>query len=235
MDFIIPAAEIKTLPVLGSTRRFPVHRVYCVGRNYADHVREMGNDPAGEPPLFFSKPTDAVVTDNGDVHYPPRTRDLHHEVEMVIALGKGGSNIAVEDAADCVFGYGVGIDFTRRDLQKLAKKLAGPWDLAKGFDDSAAISALHPVSDMGHPHDGEITLEVNGQLRQKGSLEDMIWSVPEIIAELSTYYVLTPGDIIFSGTPAGVGPVKQGDRLEAGITGIASLQCDIVAPRAALP
>ena len=219
---------IASVAVAGSEDRFPVHRIYCVGRNYADHAREMGNDPDREPPFFFSKPADALVADRQAVHFPTRTDDLHHEVELVVALGKGAWQVASAQALDCVFGYGVGIDFTRRDLQASAKKAGRPWDVAKGFDDSAPVSVLQPVAVTGHPAKGAITLSVNGETRQRGDIADMIWSVPEIIAELSTYYRLQAGDLIFTGTPAGVGRVVAGDRLEGFIEGVGRLGIQLV-------
>ncbi len=209
-------------------RLFPVHRIYCVGRNYADHVAEMGGDAGRDPPLFFSKPADALVANDADIPYPPRTKNFHHEVELVVALGRGGANIAVADALDCVFGYAVGNDLTRRDLQGLAKKGGQPWDVAKGFDGSAPISAITPADEAGSLSDAEIYLKVNGELRQRGDLSQLIWSVAEVIVELSTLFTLQPGDLVFTGTPAGVGALQRGDEIEAGIRGLETLRHRIV-------
>jgi fumarylpyruvate hydrolase len=209
-------------------RQFPVHRIYCVGRNYADHVAEMGGDARRDPPLFFSKPADALVGNNADIPYPPRTENFHHEVELVVALERGGTNIAVDDALACVFGYAVGNDLTRRDLQGLAKRGGQPWDVAKGFDCSAPISAITPAGDAPLPADAEIYLKINGELRQQGNLSQLIWSVAEVIAELSTLFTLQPGDLVFTGTPAGVGPMLRGDEIEAGIGTLETLRHRIV-------
>lgn len=213
-----PAVAIKGRPDL-----FPVHRIYCVGRNYADHVREMGSDPAREPPVFFSKPADAVVANNARIPYPSRTKNFHHEIELVVALGKGGRNIAAAQALEHVFGYAVGNDLTRRDLQAESKDNGRPWDTSKGFDRSAVISAITPAAQSGHLRNGRIWLKVNGQMRQQSDLSELIWSVPEVIAELSTFFELQPGDLIYTGTPAGVGALKQGDRIEGGIDGLDEL------------
>ncbi len=212
----IPEITIPTIAIVGSTDRFPVRRIFCVGQNYADHAREMGSDPDRQQPFFFSKPADAVVASGTTLPFPTQTEDLHHEVELVIALGKGGTNVAAADAAAMIFGAGVGIDLTRRDLQAVAKKAGRPWDMAKGFDRSAPVGALTP----GEPADsGAIALSVNGQMRQSGDLSMMIWSVAEVIAVLSTYVALAPGDLIFTGTPAGVGPILRGQRVRATIDG----------------
>jgi fumarylpyruvate hydrolase len=219
-----------SVEIAGSPARFPVRRIYCVGRNYADHVREMGADPMRESPIFFCKPADAVVPNGGAVPYSSRTSNLHHEVELVIAIGKAGRDIGIDHALDHVFGYAVGNDLTRRDLQTEAKKAGKPWDIGKAFDHSAPVAAIHPVEDSGHIADGRIWLTVNGELRQQSDISEMIWSVPEIIAELSTYFELRPGDLIFTGTPAGVGAVQPGDQIEAGIDGLTSLRTAI-APR----
>ncbi len=227
MKYLFPM-NIPVVPINGSSASFPVHRIYCVGRNYADHVREMGADPDREPPFFFSKPADAVATGDASISFPSRTKDLHHEIELVVALHKEAAHISSQDALDCVYGYGVGIDLTRRDLQAAAKQAGRPWDVAKGFDNSAPVSAIFPVSEIGHPQQGSIQLQVNGQLRQQGDLADMIWSVPEIIAELSSYFVLRPGDLIFTGTPAGVGRVNAGDVLEGSIAGVGAIRVTLV-------
>jgi fumarylpyruvate hydrolase len=227
MSLVIAAAAGTTVEVSGCSERFPVHRIYCVGRNYAAHAREMGGNPEREPPFFFSKPADAVVANGVAVPYPPRTSNLHHEIELVAAIGRGGRAIQVDDALDHVYGYAIGNDLTRRDLQSAARESGKPWDVAKGFDGSAPISAIHPVSEVGHPRRGAIWLKVNGAERQRADLAEMIWNVPEIIAELSTYYALAPGDLIFTGTPAGVGALGRGDEIEGGIDGLGILRTRI--------
>lgn len=228
MRFVIPPKAQASVPVVGSDADFPVHRIYCVGRNYADHVKEMGGDPKSEPPLFFSKPADAVVTNNADVPYPLATSDLHHEVELVVALQSGGEHIRPDQAMSCVYGYAVGIDFTRRDLQAVAKNNGRPWDIAKGFDQSAPISAINPNPESNCPDCGSIRLAVNGKTRQQGDLAQMIWSVAEVISELSKLYCLEGGDLIYSGTPSGVAAVVSGDVLTAEIEGVASLSCKLL-------
>ncbi len=228
MNYAFPPVGVPTVEVAGTDARFPVHRIYCIGRNYADHVREMGADPKRDPPVFFSKPADAVVANGQAVPYPPQTANLHHEIELVIALDRGGRDIPVATALDHVFGYAVGNDLTRRDLQHAAKNAGAPWDTAKGFDHSAPLSAIRSVAEAGHLKSGSIWLEVNGERRQNANLSEMIWSVPEIVAALSTYYELRPGDLIFSGTPAGVGAVKRGDSIVGGIDGLETLRSTIV-------
>jgi fumarylpyruvate hydrolase len=228
MDYVIAAPPVVTLAVDGDERRFPVRRMFCVGRNYAAHAREMGHDPDREPPFFFTKPADALVPDGATIPYPLATRDLHHEVELVVALGKGGADISPAQAPDCIFGYAVGIDLTRRDLQAEAKKLARPWDVGKAFDHSAPCSAIVPAARIGHPERGRIRLAVNGVIRQDGDLAQMIWSTPEVIAHLSRPFTLAPGDLIFTGTPAGVGPVERGDVLDGQIEGVGDLQVRVV-------
>jgi fumarylpyruvate hydrolase len=223
--FTVPQPAVA---IAGTAARFPVHRIYCVGRNYAAHVREMGASPEREPPCFFMKPADAVVANDASVPYATRTSNLHHEVELVVAIGRGGRSIAQADALGHVFGYAVGNDLTRRDLQAAMKQAGLPWDVAKGFDRSAPVAAIRPVADAGHVTDGRIWLDVNGQRRQDATLAEMIWSVPEIVAELSTLYVLQPGDLIFTGTPAGVGPLRPGDSVVAGIDGLETLRTTIV-------
>ena len=227
MDYVIAAPPVVTLPVEGDLRRFPVRRVFCVGRNYAAHAREMGHDPDREPPFFFTKPADALVPGGGAIPYPPATKDLHHEVELVVALGKGGAEIPDAEELGQVFGYAVGIDLTRRDLQAEAKELRRPWDMAKAFDRSAPISALRPAARIGHPEANPIRLAVNGRVRQESTLAHHIWSVAETIAYLSGLVELAPGDLIFMGTPEGVGAVVRGDRLEASIEGVGDLQVTI--------
>ena len=227
-SFVIAAPAIPSLPVVGDSKRFPVNRIYCVGRNYADHAREMGHDPDREPPFFFMKPATAIVTDGQAMAYPALSKDVHHELEMVVAIGKGGSNISADYALDQVWGYGLGLDMTRRDLQGEAKKMGRPWDTGKAFDQSAPCSALVPVSQCGHLSKGRIYLTVNGQVKQDGDLAMMIWNVPETIAYLSTLFTLMPGDLIFSGTPAGVAAVQRGDVLEGHVDGLPVLHTKIV-------
>ncbi|MBG6216861.1 fumarylpyruvate hydrolase [Arthrobacter sp. CAN_A6] len=236
MTYAVPVPTPPSLPISGSETLFPVRRVFCVGRNYGDHAREMGADPNREPPFFFLKPADAVFTPKETeilggtlpvVPYPPQTADLHHEVELVVALGQGGTGIDPADALDTVWGYGVGVDLTRRDLQSEAKSLRRPWDLAKGFDWSGPCSPLRPVSAVGHPADGRIWLDVDGVLRQEGDLRDQIWTVAEIIAHLSRSVALRPGDLLFTGTPAGVGALPHGSSVTAGIDGVAELSFTI--------
>jgi fumarylpyruvate hydrolase len=226
-EFVIAEPKIKSIPVEGDSRRFPVNRIYCVGRNYADHAREMGHDPDREPPFFFMKPATSIVTDGKDMQYPSLTQDLHHEIEMVVAIGIGGSNITPADALNHVWGYGVGLDMTRRDLQGEAKKMGRPWDTGKAFDESAPCASLVPVSQCGHLAKGLINLKVNGVVKQEGDLAMMIWNVPDTIAYLSTLFALEPGDLIFSGTPAGVAAVKKGDVLEGYVAGLPILKTKI--------
>jgi fumarylpyruvate hydrolase len=221
--YVIDIGPPASLPVAGSDVRFPVGRIYCVGRNYADHAREMGHDPDREPPFFFMKAANSIVQNDATIDYPVGTKDVHHEIEMVVAIGSGGKNIPVDKALEHVWGYGVGLDMTRRDIQGEAKKLGRPWEMGKSFDESAPVSALRPAAEIGHPARGAITLKVNGQIKQSGDLAMQIWSVPEQIAYLSNLITLQPGDLIFSGTPAGVGPVKAGDRLEGHVDGVGDL------------
>lgn len=222
-DHAVPAAPRPTVAVAGSALRFPVHRIYCVGRNYPEHSREMGFGDVRAPPFFFSKPADAVIASGSDVPFPARTANLHHEIELVVALARGGRDVAVEDAADLVYGYAVGVDLTRRDVQAAMKEQGKPWDTAKGFDHSAPISPIVPVPPAGHPAAGRIWLEVNDKPRQQGDIADMIWSVPEILSELSTWFELAAGDLVFTGTPAGVGPLVPGDVVRGGVDGIGTL------------
>ena len=222
-DHAVPAAPRPTVAVAGSALRFPVRRIFCVGRNYPEHSREMGFGDVRAPPFFFCKPADAVIASGGDVPFPTRTANLHHEIELVVALGKGGSDIAVEDAESLIYGYAVGVDLTRRDVQAAMKEQGKPWDTAKGFDHSAPISAIVPVPPAGHPAAGRIWLEVNDKPRQQGDIADMIWSVPEIISELSTWFELAAGDLVFTGTPAGVGALVPGDRVQGGVEGVGTL------------
>jgi fumarylpyruvate hydrolase len=208
-----------SVAIEGSEDRFPVHRIYCVGRNYADHAREMGVDSRGEPPVFFTKPADAIVESGSAVPYPPRTTNLHHEIELVVALKGGGRDIPPNEAFQYVFGYAAGNDFTRRDLQQASRAAGHPWDTGKGFDHSAGIGVIKRAS-AAPVTSGRIWLTVNGRSRQESNIAEMIWAVPEIIAELSTLYELTAGDLIYTGTPAGVGAVRKGDRIEGGIDGV---------------
>ena len=224
-DFLFEPHAPVTIPIARGGL-FAVRRVYCVGRNYAEHVVEMGNDTR-EPPFFFGKPADAVVVGGADMPYPPQTADLHHEVELVVAIGKDGSDIAPADALAHVYGYAVGLDMTRRDLQGLAKKAGRPWDMAKGFDHSAPIGTIEPAASIGHPDQGAITLSVNGVERQRGDLADQIWNVPDTIAYLSQFVALKAGDIIMTGTPAGVGAVVRGDVLEGAIAGVGTVRTRI--------
>ncbi|TAH39849.1 MAG: FAA hydrolase family protein [Gammaproteobacteria bacterium] len=228
MTFAIAPHAIPSIPVAGSDMRFPVHRIYCIGRNFADHAREMGAAVDRGNPIFFTKPADAIVIDDGDVPYPSATTELHHEVEMVIALASGGRDIALEHALDKVYAYGIGLDLTRRDLQAAAKKNGNPWDTAKGFDCSAPVSSLHRASDIGHPANAAISLHVNGALRQQADIAEMVFSVAEIIHELSRFYELAAGDLIFTGTPAGVASLSRGDRFRAELHGIAILEGRII-------
>ncbi|WP_374276245.1 fumarylacetoacetate hydrolase family protein [Azonexus sp.] len=233
MKFVLTPPEPVSLPIVGDDARFPVRRIFCVGRNYADHAREMGavdQAEGREPPFFFTKPGDALVGGDGEVvvAYPPATANLHHEVELVVALGAGGANVAVDRAPGLIFGYAVGLDLTRRDLQAKAKEKGHPWDMGKGFDQSAVAGPLMPAAVCGHPQSGRIWLTVNGRLRQDGDLAAMMWKIPEIIANLSTLVRLEAGDLIYTGTPAGVGPLLRGDVLEAGVDGVASLRARIV-------
>ncbi|MGO7541684.1 fumarylacetoacetate hydrolase family protein [Rhizobium ruizarguesonis] len=225
---VIPLPQPALLPVEGSAERFPVRRVYCVGRNYADHAIEMGHDPSREPPFFFQKNADNLLPAGKAFPYPSLSSDVHYEVECVLALKSGGANIEATDALDCIYGYAVGIDFTRRDLQGEAKKLGRPWEVGKAFEHSAPVSSIVPASRLGHPAEGKIWLEQNGKRVQDGDLNQMIWKVPEIIAELSKLFTLAPGDIIMTGTPAGVGAVARGDRINCGIDGVATLSVEVV-------
>ncbi|MDQ0302796.1 fumarylacetoacetate hydrolase family protein [Ancylobacter polymorphus] len=225
--YVITPPGIPTLPVEGSDKLFPIHRIYCVGRNYAEHAIEMGHDPNKEPPFFFQKNPDNVITD-GTFPYPDKSSDVHYELEMLVAIGKGGVNIPVESALDHVWGYGVGLDMTRRDLQGEAKKLGRPWEVGKAFEASAPCSALVPASAIGHPAAGKVWLNVNGTQRQVGDLNQMIWKVPEMISYLSGLFELRPGDVIMSGTPAGVGAIVRGDVMEGGVDGVGTLTVKVV-------
>ncbi len=220
MTYVFAPIEQPWVAISGRSERFPVHRIYCVGRNYAAHAREMGMDPDREPPFFFSKPPDAIVANHAVVPFPSRTSNLHHEIELVVALGRGGRDIAVAAALEYVFGYAVGNDLTRRDLQFQARDKGRPWDTSKGFDHSAVISAITPGVNAVDLASAQIWLKVNGETRQQAQLAELIWSVPEVIAELSTLYELRAGDLIYTGTPAGVAALKSGDRLEGSVDGL---------------
>jgi fumarylpyruvate hydrolase len=227
-EFALPPPATPSVAVAGTPQRFPVHRIYCIGLNYADHIREFGRDPQASPPVFFMKPADAVVDSGAAIPYPPRTANFHHEIELVVAIGRGGRDIAVSTALEHVFGYAAGNDLTRRDLQKASKERGEPWDTAKGFDNSAPVAALRRAS-LGQVSRGRIWLSVNGEIRQESDVSRMIWDVPHVIAALSELYELKPGDLIFTGTPAGVGPINPGDRLEGGVEGLEVLRNTIAA------
>ncbi len=227
MRYLFAPPEPAFVPVVGSDEVFPVRRVYCVGRNYAAHSVEMGHDPAKEPPFFFQKNPDDVFHGRR-WPYPGATADVHHEIEMVVALERGGTDLPVEGALDCVFGYGVGLDMTRRDLQGEAKRLGRPWEVAKAFARSAPMGALTPVARIGHPRKGAVRLAVGGEIRQQGDLDQLVWKVPEVISHLSRLFALAPGDLVMSGTPAGVGPVLKGDVLEGHVDGLEDLVIEVV-------
>jgi len=227
MDFVIAPPNQPCVPVQGSKAVFPVHRIYCVGRNYAAHAIEMGGDPDRDPPFFFQKNPDNLDP-SGTFPYPPASNDVHHEIEMVVALKSGGQNIPLKKSLDCVYGYGAGLDMTRRDLQGKAKDLGRPWEVGKAFESSAPCTPLVPASALGHPSQGAIWLDVNGQRKQTGDLNQMIWKVPEMISYLSGLFTLMPGDIIFSGTPAGVGAVNRGDILHGHIENVGDLKIRVV-------
>jgi fumarylpyruvate hydrolase len=230
MSFIFPPLSVATVPIVDSSAVFPVHRIYCVGQNYVDHAKEMGGT-GREAPFFFMKPADAVMPVAqgaiGDMPYPPITKNLHHEIELVVAIGKSGKNITVSDAPKYVWGYAIGLDMTRRDLQAEAKKQGRPWDVSKGFDYSAPISPIHSVAKSGLIAEGNIQLDVNGVTQQKSNINKQIWNVAETIAALSTYYTLQPGDLIFTGTPEGVSAVNPGDMLVGRIEGLGELHVKI--------
>lgn len=225
--YVFAPHPVPAVAVRNSDRLFPVHRIYCVGRNYAEHAIEMGHDPNREAPFFFQKNPDTIVKNGGDFPYPDASKDVHHELEMVVALKSGGKNIAVDAALDHVFGYAVGLDMTRRDLQGEAKKAGRPWEVGKAFEAAAPCSEIVPVAEIGHPSKGAVWLKVNGETKQKGDLDQLIWKVPEMIAYLSGLFELKAGDLIYSGTPAGVGPVKRGDALHGGVDGVGELKITV--------
>jgi fumarylpyruvate hydrolase len=226
--YVFEPLPIPSLPVAGSDLAFPVHRIYCVGRNYAEHAVEMGFDPTREPPFFFQKNPDNLLPPGRDFPYPSRSNDVHFEIEMAVALGKGGVDVPIESAMDLVYGYAVALDMTRRDLQGEAKKMGRPWEVGKAFEASAPCSAIVPAAEIGHPSAGKVWLELNGQMRQTGDLDQMIWKVPEMISYLSALFTLQPGDLILSGTPAGVGAVKRGDHLRGGVDKVGEIDVRVV-------
>ena len=226
-SFVMDPPAVVTAPVTGSSKVFPVRRVYCIGRNYAAHAIEMGHDPNRDPPFFFQKNPDNIDF-SGEFPYPTQTKDVHHEIELVVALSKGGTNIPIDKALDHVWGYAVGLDMTRRDLQGVAKDMGRPWEIGKAFEKSAPMGPLFPASDIGHPASGKVELKVNGKVKQTGDLNQMIWKVPEMISYLSEYFELAAGDIIMTGTPAGVAAVVPGDVMEATVDGVGSLTVKVV-------
>ena len=232
MSYVFEPQAPVTLAVAGSEQKFPVRRVYCVGRNYAAHALEMGFDPDREPPFFFCKPADAVVAvayeQVLELPYPAETSNYHYEIELVVAIGKAGRNIALEQANDCVFGYAVGLDMTRRDLQMKMREMGRPWEIGKAFDASAPIGPLHPASQIGHPSKAGLWLQVDGTDKQRSDIDKLIWSVPETISYLSRFFELQPGDLIMTGTPEGVGPVVAGERMTGGVEGLGEIQVSVV-------
>ncbi len=228
-EYVISQPKQPAIAVAGTSKMFPVRRIWCVGRNYIEHIREMGQDERA-PPFFFAKPADALVPDGGTVPYPSLTKDMHHEVELVVALKSGGRNIPVDKANDCIYGYAVGIDLTRRDLQIASRDVKRPWEVGKAFDHSAPCGALKPASEIGHPAKGKITLKVNGTVRQDGDLDQMIWNVPETISKLSEMVELAAGDIIMTGTPSGVAATVAGDKIECEVEKVGKLTVTIGPP-----
>jgi fumarylpyruvate hydrolase len=227
--YVIPQPRQAAIPVAGTSKYFPVRRLWCVGRNYVEHIKEMGQD-VREPPFFFAKPADAIVPDGGTVPYPSLTKDMHHEIELVVALKSGGRNIKAEKALECIYGYAVGIDLTRRDLQIASRNIKRPWEIGKAFDYSAPCGPVRAAAEIGHPEKGRITLRVNGEVRQDGNLDQMIWKVPEIISKLSEMVELAAGDIIMTGTPSGVAATVAGDRIECEIERVGTLRVAIGEP-----
>ena len=225
-DYVISMWDQPSVAVAGGAA-YPVRHIYCVGRNYAEHAREMGTDPEREPPFFFMKGADSIVSSGAQIKYPSRTQDLHHEVELVVAIGASGTDISVSDASDAIFGYAVGVDLTRRDLQQSMKEKGRPWEIGKSFAQAAPVGEIQPAWNIGHPREGKISLSVNGEVRQQADIKDMIWGVDEVIAELSTYYKLEPGDLVFTGTPAGVSALTRGDSVSCVIDGLEPLEFSI--------
>lgn len=228
MSYVFPPPKQVILPVRGSDAVFPVHRVYCVGRNFAAHAVEMGHDPDKEPPFFFQKNPDNLLLEGQDFPYPPKTADVHHEIELAVALKSGGENIPAEQALDCIFGYCISLDMTRRDLQGEMKKLGRPWEIGKAFESSAPCTELIPAEEIGYPDQGAIWLKIDGEFRQQGDLNQMIWKIPEMISYLSELFALQAGDIILTGTPSGVGPVKRGDKVHGHVEGVGDLMLSVV-------
>mgnify|MGYP000686223640 CR=1 FL=1 len=226
-DYVTELPTVTALPVAGQAGLFPVRRVYCIGRNYAAHAVEMGHDPDREPPFFFQKNPNNLDP-SGEFPYPPHSSDVHHEAELAVYLKSGGTNIPLDQALDHVYGYGLSLDMTRRDLQGEMKKMGRPWEIGKAFERSAPVGPVHPVSAVGHPSEGALTLKVNGELKQEGDLNQMIWKVPEMISYLSDYFELAAGDVILSGTPSGVGPVNRGDTMEVSVEGLGTLTVKVV-------
>lgn len=226
-SYVFEPTATATSPIQGSDAVFPVRRVYCIGRNYAAHAIEMGHDPDREPPFFFQKNPDNLDF-SGQFPYPEKTSDVHHEIEMIVALKSGGTNILIENALDHVWGYGVGLDMTRRDLQGKAKEMGRPWEIGKAFEKSAPCGPLRPVSEVGHPDNGKVELKVNGVSKQTGDLNQMIWKVPEMISYLSDYFELAAGDIIMTGTPSGVGPVVVGDVMDVHVEDVGDLTVKVI-------
>ena len=225
-DYVISMWDQPSVAVAGGAA-YPVRHIYCVGRNYAEHAREMGTDPAREAPFFFMKGADSIASSGAQIKYPSRTQDLHHEVELVVAIGASGTDISVSDASDAIFGYAVGVDLTRRDLQQSMKEKGRPWEIGKSFAQAAPVGEIQPAWNIGHPREGKIILSVNGEVRQEADIKDMTWGVDEVIAELSTYYKLEPGDLVFTGTPAGVSALVRGDKVDCAIDGLESLEFSI--------
>src|ERR1043166_4997592 len=234
MQYAVPAWDLPSVPVLGAGQQFPVRHIYCVGRNYAEHAKEMGGDSTKEPPFFFTKPADAIVPvtppEVGSVRYPSSTKNYQHELELVVAIGSIGTKVAPENALALVYGYAVGLDMTRRDLQNQMREIKRPWDIGKSFAEAAPVGPVYPVAQVGHPSRGRIALDVNGQPRQRGDLSDMIWDVPHVLSFLSQYYELLPGDLVFTGTPSGVAAVVPGDELIGRVEGLGTLSIRIGPP-----
>jgi fumarylpyruvate hydrolase len=235
MSFVIPAWNIPSIPVAGRNDRFPVRHIYCVGRNYAEHAKEMGGDATKEPPFFFTKPADAIVPvvapEIGEVRYPSATKNYQHELELVVAIGTAGTRLTADNAREIIYGYAIGLDMTRRDLQNAMREIKRPWDIGKSFAEAAPIGPVYPVTQVGHPSRGRIALDVNGEARQRGDLADMIWDVPHVLHFLSQYYELLPGDLVFTGTPSGVAAVVPGDELVGRVEGLGTLSIRITPPR----